>query len=253
MSTRKNLIRLGCLTITMWCLTVALAWGAYTPDAGLVTGLSGEVTYVNSAEKQVPAKAQSFLKIREGDQFKLAPRALLQLTYFASGRQEIWHGPVTVEVGDQGGRAAGHGQAQSPEVKVLAFKVAKRMAGAALAASRAGSPDDGVGQPKSEQLQTSGVIRTMAPTRSPAPPAAAAPLPARDSQAVAEAEKTYQDLKRAAQPGDLTPEIYLVGIYADNGQYGKMARIIDLMLAQRPQDENLRKFKAWARSRAAGD
>ena len=209
MSTRKTLIRLGCLAITMLCLTTYLALGAGAPDAGLVTGLSGEVTYVNPAEKQGPAKAQAFLKIREGDQFKLSPGALLQLTYFAGGRQETWHGPVTVEVGDQGGRAAGHGQAQSPEVKVLAFKVAKRMAGAALAASRAGSTDDGVGQPKSEQLQTSGVIRTMAPTRSPAPPAAAAPPPARDSQAVARSRKNLPGSQkrgptRRPDPGNLS-------------------------------------------------
>ena len=114
MSLKKTLMRLGCLTITMLCLTASLAFGAGVPDVGLVTGLSGEVTYANPAEKQVPAQAQAFLKIREGDQFKLAPGALLQLTYFASGRQETWHGPVTVAVGDQGGRAAGNGACSLP-------------------------------------------------------------------------------------------------------------------------------------------
>ncbi len=252
MSLKKTLIRLGCLTITMLCLTASLAFGAGAPDVGLVTGLSGEVTYANPAEKQVPAPAQAFLKIREGDQFKLAPGALLQLTYFASGRQETWHGPVNVAVGGQGGRAAGNGAAPSPEVKVLSSKIAKKMAGAALAVSRAGSPDHSVSRPNSEQLQSSGVVRTMAPMRSSAPPAAAGPPPSRDGKALAEAEKTYQDLKRGAQPGDLTPEIYLVGVYADYGQYGKMAGVVDTMLAQRPHDENLRKLQAWARSRAAG-
>ena len=107
-------MRLGCLTIMMLCLTASLSFGAGAPDVGLVTGLSGEVTYANPAENQVPAQAQAFLKIREGDQFKLAPGALLQLTYFASGRQETWHGPVNVAVGGQGGRAAGNGPFSLP-------------------------------------------------------------------------------------------------------------------------------------------
>ena len=106
MSLKKTLIRLGCLTITMLCLTASLAFGASAPDVGLVTGLSGEVTYANPAEKQIPAPAQAFLKIREGDQFKLAPGALLQLTYFASGRQETWHGPVN-RGGGRPGRPGG--------------------------------------------------------------------------------------------------------------------------------------------------
>ncbi len=252
MSAKITLTRLGYWTIAVFLLTSSLTYGAAAPDVGLVTGLSGEVTYRNPVENQTPAKAQAFLKIRDGDQFKLSPGALLQLTYFASGRQETWKGPATVEVGDQSGRAVGKGPSSSPEVKVLSLKVAKRMAGAAMAVSRATSPASGVGQIKNEQLQSSGVIRTMGPTRSPAPPSETGPPAHRNGKAVAEAEKTYQDLKKQAQPGDLTPEIYLVSVYADYGQYGKMARIMDLMLAQRPHDENLRKLKVWARSQAPG-
>jgi hypothetical protein len=121
-----------------------------------------------------------------------------------------------------------------------------------MAVSRTASPASGGGQIGNEQLQSSGVIRTMAPTQSPAPPSKPGPPAHRNGKAVAEAEKTYQALKKQAEPDDLTPEIYLISVYSEHGQYDKMVRIIDIMLAQRPHDANLQKLKAWASSQAAG-
>ena len=252
MSVKSILTRLGCWTIALFFLTSSLAAGAGTPDVGLVTDLSGEVTYWNPGEKQAPTKAQAFLKIREGDRFKLPAGALLQLTYFAGGRQETWRGLGTVEVGDQAGRSVGKElNSFSPEVKVLAVKVAKCLAGTPVAVSRATAQGGAGCQVEGGELRSSGVIQTMGPKPALAPAAVPRTTTERDSKEVAEAEKTYHDLKKQASPGDLTPEIYLLGVYADHGEYGKMEQLLDIMLAQRPQEAHLRKLKAWAHSQAS--
>jgi len=254
MTAKSFLRRLGYWTVAVWFLTSPPAAGAATPDVGLVTDLSGEVTYWNPGEKQVPTKAQAFLKIREGDRFKLTAGAQVQLTYFASGRQETWRGPGTVEVGDQAGRGVGKEPVlSSPEVKVLAAKVTRSMAGAPVAVSRATAQEGGGTQVEGEQLRSSGVIRTMGPKPASIPAAKPGPPTERDWKDMAEAEKTYQDLKRQAKTGDLTPEIYLLGVYANYGQYAKMEQLLDIMVAQRPQEARLRKLKDWAHSQASGN
>lgn len=253
MSAKSTLTMLSSCVIPVFLLILAPAAQAAAPDVGLVTGLAGEVTYWHPEEKQPPAKAQAFLKIRQGDHFNLPVEAQLQLTYFAGGRQETWKGPVTLEVGDQESRAAGKEPPPSPfAVKVLPAKVAKRMKGAPTVEARPEVQASGVGAVGQQSVRSSGVIQTMAPKKSPAPPPAPGPLSHQDKKEVAEAEKIYQDLKKQAKPGDLTPIIYLLTIYADYGQYHKMERVIDTMLAERPDDPNLKKLKAWARSLASG-
>ena len=103
-------------------------------------------------------------------------------------------------------------------------------------------------QVSEEQLRSTGTIQTMAPKQAPSPPPTPRPLAEQDKKEVAEAEKVYQDLKKQVKANDLTPDIYLVSVYADYGQYGKMVQVIDVMLAQRPDDPNLKKLKAWARA-----
>lgn len=242
----------ACLIVVMTLLPLAIAALAATPDVGLVTALSGEVTYWNPGEKQLPSKAQAFLKIRQGDHFKLSQGAVAQLTYFASGRQETWKGPVTVKVGDTGGQSAGKQSSHLPaEVKVLSTKVTKRMAAAPVVVARSEIQTSGVSQVMRDTRST-GVIQTMAPQRvlpaSPPP----GPLSAQAQKELAEAEQFYQDLRGQAKADDRTPEIYLLSVYADHGQYQKMEQVIDGLLAKQPGDQTLKELKAWVRSQAPG-
>jgi len=246
MSAKSTLSMLSCWAIAVFLLVSAQVSWAAAPDVGLVTGLSGEVTYWHPEEKQPPTQAQAFLKIREGDHFKLPPGTEVQLTYFASGRQETWKGPVILQVGDQKSRAAGKEPRPSPiELKVLFAKVAKRMKGTPTVVDRSEV------QVSKEQVRSTGTIQTMAPKQAPAPPPMPRPLSDQDKKEVAEAEKVYNDLKKHAKADDLTPDIYLVSVYADYRQYDKMVQFIDVMLAQRPDDPHLKKLKAWARSQTS--
>lgn len=223
---------------------------AATPDVGLVTGLSGEVTYWNPAENQPPAKAQAFLKVRRGDHFKVREGAVAQLTYFAGGRQETWKGPVTVQVGDAESRPADKQEPRfPPEVKVLSAKVAKKMVGAPLVVARGETQTSGVSQVRRE-TRSSGVIQTMAPQREPQAPAPSPALSPQAQEEMAEAERVYQDLKKQVKAGDLTPEIYLFSVYANHGQHQRIEQIIDGLLAKQPGDPTLLDLKLRARVQA---
>jgi hypothetical protein len=248
-ATTITLVR--CLTMAALLASVALSpLRAATPDVGLVTGLSGEVTYWNPTERQPPAKAQAFLKIRQGDHFKLSTGAMAQLTYFASGRQETWKGPVTVHVGSAESQAAEKQPAyQPPEVKVLSAKVAKRMVAAPLVVARTG----GVSHVSHvmQATRSTGVIPTMAPKKVPAASPPPRPLSPQAQKEVAEAEQVYQDLKKQAKAGDRTPEMYLLSVYAEHRQYQKMEQLINTQLYKQPDDLTLRKLQAWVRAQAA--
>ncbi len=210
-------------------------------DVGLVTKLSGEATYWNRGEQKEPARAQAFMKVRQGDHFKLPAESLVQLVYFDNGRQETWKGPVTFIAGPGESRAEGEKSPQSqPEVKILPTKVTKRMSAPGMPLPRSG-------------LRYSGVIQTMAPECKTSTPAATCvkPLNAQGRKELKEAQKVYQNLRQKTDEGDLTPEFYLLSVLADYGQYPQMLALIDTMLTQKPGDPVLKDLKTWVRSQPA--
>ena len=229
-----------CLAAVALLLGVAQAQTAPV-DVGLVTKLSGEATYWNRGEQKEPARVQAFMKVRQGDYLKLPPESLVQLVYFENGRQETWKGPVTFVAGLGESRAEGEKSAQSqPEVKILPTKITKKMSA------------PGIPLPRSS-MRYSGVIQTMAPECKTSPPAATCvkPLNAQGRKEIKEAQKVYQNLRQQTDPGDLTPEFYLLSVLADYGQYQQMLPLIDTMLTQKPGDSVLKDLKNWARSQPA--
>jgi len=100
-----------------------------------------------------------------------------------------------------------------------------------------------------ETGRSSGVIPTMAPMKAPSPPSG--PPSPQAQKEVAEAEQLFPNLKKQAKAGDLTPEIYLLSVYAAHRQYQKMEQTIDTMLAKNPGDRHLRELKSWARSQGS--
>src|SRR5208337_2536125 len=124
-----GLLRIICLGVAAAFLVCAAASAqAPAPDVGLITQLSGPVTYWNKEEQkeQVPAKA--FMKVRQGDNFKLNEAGSLTLLYFASGRQETWKGPATFVAGATESAAAGNQKPPAqPEVKVISTKATKQL------------------------------------------------------------------------------------------------------------------------------
>ena len=61
-----------CLGVAAAFLAVAAASAqSPAPDVGLITQLSGPVTYWNKEEQKEPLPAQAFMKVRQGDHLKL--------------------------------------------------------------------------------------------------------------------------------------------------------------------------------------
>lgn len=210
-------------------------------DVALVTKLAGEATYFNQTEQKQPAPVQAFMKVRQGDHFKLPPGSLVQLVYFDNGRQETWKGPVTVIIGLGESRAEGDKSPPSqPEVQILPTKVTKRMMAPAMPLPRS-------------SIRYSGVIQTMAPECKTTTPAAICvkPLNAQGRKEIKEAQRVYQSLRQKTEAGDLTPEFYLLSVLADYGQYPQMLPVIDTMLTKKPGDPVLKDLKTWVRSQPA--
>jgi hypothetical protein len=210
-----------------------------SPDAGLVTKLSGEVTYRNAAEQKEPARAQAFMKVRRGDLFKLPGESLLQILYFANGRQETWKGPISIRAGEAESLPEEGAKIPSqPEVNILSPKVTKRMTGASLPLPRS-------------SVRYSGVIQTMGPSKGTPPVARPKPSSEEVRREIQEAEIFYQDWRQQAPADDVTPDFYFLGVLADYQQYPEMEKIIDAMLAKRPGETYLKELKVWARSQSA--
>jgi hypothetical protein len=202
------------------------------PDVGLVTSLTGEVSFWNATDQKEPTPAQVFMKVRRGDHFKLPPGSRLQLLYCDSGRQETWTGPATFSAGDQKGGAVDDKKPQaSPGVKTLPSKVSKRIMEAPIPFPR-------------RNIRYSGVIQTMTPSCTPVVPPATLSPEARLH--IVKAEAVYQDLQKEAKTGDLTPELYLLSVYADYGQYDRMEQTIDAMREKQPSNATLKELKTWA-------
>jgi hypothetical protein len=212
----------------------AVAALAASPDVGMITGLHGEVTYSNEAEKGQPAMAQAFMKIRQGDQFKLKGNAVLKVLYFNTGRQETWQGPQTVMAGPGSSEAKGGGQ---PQVEMVPAKLAGQIKAAPLPLPRS-------------NFQFSGAIRTMgsqaqAPEPKPAPPAVIGP---QAKQEIAQARKIYRGWRQKAGPEDFTPEMYLLSVLAEYGRYREMDQVITEMRVQKPGDSALKQLQEWVRT-----
>lgn len=251
----------GLLIIVVACWVLLPLWTlaqSSSPDVGLVTGFSGEVTCTGDK----PTIVLAFMKIRLGDRFTVPEGGVLQLLYFEEGRQEVWKGPLALIVEQKESRADGLYQGAPPEVKYLPPKATRRMATTSL-------PLPG------SSFQTSGVIQTMAPVRVaekrlpvtakaarlpgrelPDAPAAAmvpeglseqAPTPAArlDPGELKAARNLYSDMRKTASPDDLTPEVYYLGVLADHKQYRQMKQIVNALLKKKPKDPTLLDWKAW--------
>lgn len=214
------------------------------PDVGLVTRLTGEATYRNSQEKK-PAAVMAFMKVRQGDNLKLAQDSSLTLLYFADGRQETWKGPATFVAGAGASKATGRKKAATPEVKMMPTSAVKKIAAAPFLLARADAGPAAATQIKSGAPGSSGAIQTTALVCKLPPPG---PSPEKAQKMLKEGQAVYQDLKKQAEPDDFTPELYFLGVLAECRRYSEMNKMLDEMLQKKPGDEALKKMKSWVRT-----
>jgi len=209
---------------------------ASSPDVALVTKITGEVSYGSEGGPLKPA--QTFMKIRQGDQFKVPKDGALQFVFFANGRQETWSGPSNLVIGDAAGQATGEKEPlPKPEVIVLPAKATRRLVDAA--------PLSGA------SLRYTGAIQTMAPQTTSPLGKPVQPLTAAAQIDLKEAKKTYHQMLKKASADDVTPELYYLSVLADYGQTAEMAEVVAAMAAKRPGDAAVKRMQDWVRAQSA--
>lgn len=160
-------------TIRHFTSIVALfvATGAWA-DVGMITQLSGDVSL--TAEAGGKQTAVSFLKVNTGDKVMMGNGARVQLVYFGNGRQEVWSGSGTVEVGSLESKSS-----LKPEVTQLPTLVINRLAKT----------------PAAGQQGRTGAVRTRSLL---------------NPYEVADLDKQYQEMKSNTAANDTTPEVFLL-------------------------------------------
>jgi len=187
-------------------------------DVALVNMVSGNVAY--SAHIGAPGQVKAFMKVREGDRFKVAAGAQVRLVYFQTARQEIHTGPADFVAGSQ--QSAVQSGAQ-PQVSTLPSSVPQRI-------SRV---------PELMQNARLGGIQVRgAPVLKRAP-----------EGYVQEATAIYESLRKDTPASDITPELFLYSALSEYQLYEEMAPVVQEMERKQPGSDDVRALAEWLKTR----
>ena len=206
-------------------LLLALAGGAAhaAADVGLINQLAGEVAY--KAPGGSAASASAFMKVREGDNFRLNPGARLRVVYFDGGRQELWEGPAEFNAARKQGI-------------VISGKV--------MASQLPGGVPQALAQTP-ELMQIVKVGRPGAVTVRGIKPG----MSAEQKLAVQQARDQYKNLSAAAAADDITPELYMLNVLREHALHEEMKPLAARMLARQPAQQEVKDIVAWVNSLGA--
>lgn len=185
-------------------------------DVGLVNQLAGEVQVRPAGG--TATRASAFMKVREGDAFKLGPGARLRLTYFEAGRQETWDGPA--ELTTARGQGKGSGKVTVTQLPGVAPQ--------ALAQTPELMQIVRVGRPGAV------TVRGIKPGPTP-----------EQNAAVAKAEETYKAWAAGAAADDITPELYLLNVLQQHGRRDAMRAVAERMRAKAPGAPEVAEIVQW--------
>ena len=205
-------------------LAAALGANAQSTDVALINQLSGNVSYTGQGGAE--AKAQAFMKVRQGDRFNLPAGTELRLVYFNGSRQETWKGPSSFKAGTQqseamSGQAAESGQLPSGVAQKIAqvpnlVQIAKLGRSGGIAVRGGGKP----GRLSSEQQSE-----------------------------VNQAKSNYAQMRQKASAEDITPELYYYSVLQDHLLYEEMKTVTDEMLKRQPGNAEAQELAAYVKSR----
>jgi hypothetical protein len=175
---------IGTVVLALWA-----TGGVASAQVAMLTQVTGDVTV---AGKEGGRAAVPFLKVNDGDALTLTAGARVQMVYLTSGRQEIWKGAGSVEVGAQQSRST----SLTPEASVLPPIVLKQLAKT----------------PAVGQHGKTGMVMLRSLDN----------LDAED-----QLEKDYADYRAKAAPDDTTPEVFLLSGLLDLQDYDRAKKVIE--------------------------
>jgi hypothetical protein len=197
---------------------------AQAQDAGLVNHLAGDVAYV-SAGRSTPATP--FMKLREGDRFRVAAGAQVRVVYFAGGRQESFTGPAEFIAGRASSRLVSGAQ---PQVSALPSGVPQKIARTPelLAIAKMG---------RAGGFAVRGGVKARTPEQ---------------EEELRAARATYKDLRGAASADDITPELYLYAVLEDQRRYGDMKEVVAEMKRRQPANPDVELMADYVQQKLEG-
>ncbi|MSQ55452.1 MAG: hypothetical protein EXR31_08805 [Betaproteobacteria bacterium] len=190
-------------------------------DVGLVNQLAGDVTYSSGATN---AKAQAFMKVREGDKFNVAAGAAVRVVYFQGGRQESYSGPAAFTAGAQQSSVQGGSQ---PQVTTLPSGVPQKISQTPELIQIAK-----LGRSGGVAVRGAGADRR---------------LTAQQQAEVRQARDTYQQMRNTAAQDDITPEIYLYSVLQDHLLYNDMKPVVEEMARRQPGNADVAELVAYVK------
>ena len=226
-----SLVKLICLgAVLIGPMEVSTEAQALPADVGLITRLSGDVTYRNESYQKVPEKAQAFMRIRKGDHLKIPAEAMVQLIYFQSGRKETWKGPVVLVVDDVQSRGkAEKGTQTQPELTILPTEASQTMRRIPILLRRAGFSRSGTMQVRG---MDEGSQESLKPRKE-------------EQVGIRTANENYQSMRSQTEADDITPEMYLLGVLADYDKFEEMEQVIKEAQKIQPGNPVLEKLEEW--------
>ena len=241
MKTLNSIIKTWTFGILFGILMALLAEGGVVaktllPDVGMVTQVTGKVTYWDMDTREKPARAQPFMKVRKDDHFRLSKDAVVQVVFFSNGRKETWKGPVTFKVTSSEGQATGdRGPRSQPQVLSLPGAVSKEVKRVSILVDPSKLHHAGVYQ-----------VRGHAST-DPKKKLQHIALDPEEKKKIAGAKQIYQTLLKEASSGDITPELYLFSVLADYDLSEEMENLIDTMRQKQPDYLGIDRLEKWLR------
>ena len=197
---------------------VLASGGAHAADdVGLVNQLSGEVAY--KAPGGSASRASAFMKVRDGDNFRLNAGARLRVVYFDGGRQELWEGPAEFNAARKQGT-------------VISGKV--------MASQLPGGVPQALAQTP-ELMQIVKVGRPGAVTVRGIKPG----MSAEQKLGVQQARDQYKSMSAGTAGDDITPELYLLNVLREHALHDEMKQVAARMLVKQPAQQEVMDIVAW--------
>lgn len=184
------------------------AASAFANDVGLINHLAGNVSYTSGSST---AKAEPFMKVRDGDRISVTAGAVVRVVYFQDGRQESYMGPASFTAGARQSRVQSGSQ---PQVTTLPAGVSQKISQTPelIHIARLG---------RSGGVVVRGDVRDVR-------------LTPQQQAEVRQARQTYEELRRSAPADDVTPELYLYSVLQDHLLYKDMKIVVSEMQRRQP-------------------
>ncbi|WP_027360888.1 hypothetical protein [Desulforegula conservatrix] len=186
-------------------------------DVGLITEITGSVSYSSADSKSGFSDAVVFMKVRSNDCLKIGEKSSLTLLYQGNGRREVWNGPLSIKIKEEEsvvieGTALGNSNKADNISVVVSDKV--------FMASELG---------ESGKLGKSGirVVRSMSET---------------SETKLREGLEKYKKMKSDFGEKDAVPDLYLLSLYSELGKHSEMENQLKLMKQKWPGNPELKKW-----------